>query len=342
MPHPRPALGSAGRLALCVYVGLAAASWPTPTPSGRGRSLAFAEPHPRAEGLAQGSLAEVTSVGDLSLVWARPGQVAPEPPLLEPVAETAHARYYAASGLKVDVRRNEAFLARLFSLFGTPPPGWRLSYFRHGSIAEMRTLVGVAAYGTTELDSLRIDSVREFHPHELVHAVAAGRGRPPLLFAEGLAVALTSEGRWRGRDVDEVARAQIRAHLGLERPLRHFGVEDVDRDYAMAASFVAFLLDREGIDVLLLFFRGCGNSTAGYEEAFRRAYGGSVRSLATEWEKALLRRSRVRRVWYDPRRWPGALRRGEPARAAAIPAAGPYSISDATANAGLGPEVGRW
>jgi hypothetical protein len=38
-----------------------------------------------------------------------------------------------------------------------------------------------------------IDSVRDFHPHELVHAVARRIGRPPVFFAEGLAASPSLE-----------------------------------------------------------------------------------------------------------------------------------------------------
>jgi hypothetical protein len=122
-------------------------------------------------------------------------------------------------------------------------------------------------------------------------------------------VALTSEGQWRGRDIDEIARAYVRSNRSIDPLLRDFGAEDPDRDYAVAASFVAFLLDRDGIDPFLAFLRGCGAAPAAYEQAFVRAYGLGVRNLGVEWEMTLLNGSSTHRAWYDSKEWPRALPR---------------------------------
>ncbi len=233
---------------------------------------------------------------------ARDGDVA-----FRRVAETAPARYFAPKGLAVDVDRNEAYLLRLFELFGVAPSERRVDYYRHASVAELQHLVGVPAYGVTNLDSLRIDSVREFHPHELVHAVAGRLGRPPLLFTEGLAVALSAEGHWRGQDIDAIARAYVSTNRGIDLLLREFASEDPEGDYAVAASFVAFLLDQGGIEPMLAFLRGCGAGAESYEYAFHAAYGRGVAVKGVEWERWLLQGASARRSWYDSRNWPHAL-----------------------------------
>jgi hypothetical protein len=242
------------------------------------------------------------------------------------VAETEHARYFAPKGLKVDVGRSETFLVRLFGLFGVAPSERRVDYYRHASIEELKRRIGISAYGVTDLDALRIDSVRDFHPHELVHAVAGRLGRPPLLFTEGLAVALSSEGRWRGKGIDEIARAYVRTNRGIDPLVSDFGSEDPDRDYAVAASFVAFLLDRDGIDAMIAFLRGCGTAPESYETAFRSAYGRGVLVLGVEWEQQLLAGSAPRRAWYDSRDWPRTLRQARAvpqlADAGPVPAGG--------------------
>jgi hypothetical protein len=253
-------------------------------------------------------------------------------PAFERVAETDHARFYSTRALKVDVRRSEAFLGRLFALFGLASGERRVEYYRYASLEDLRSDVGIAAYGVTNLDSLRIDSVREYHPHELVHAVAGRLGRPPLLFTEGLAVALTSEGQWRGRDIDEIARAYVRSNRSIDPLLSDFGAEDPDRDYALAASFVAFLLDRDGIDPFLAFLRGCGAAPEAYEQAFVRAYGRGVRNLGVEWEMTLLSGSSAHRAWYDSKEWPRALPRtvARVALADAGPEPGPATVPGGT------------
>jgi hypothetical protein len=242
-------------------------------------------------------------------------------PVFKRVAQTRHARYYATHGQKVDARRSEAFLARLFSLFGGAPQGWRLEYYRHASVADLSAQVGFAAYGVTDVGALRIDSVRDYHAHELVHAVAGRLGQPPVLFTEGLAVALTAEGRWRSRDVDAVSREYLAAHGSLERLLKTFAEQDPDRDYAVAGSFVAFLLDRDGIEPMIAFLVGCGPDQGRYEQALRTAYGRGLADLEYEWHRRLREGSTSStRVWYDARGWPGTLRRPPTESVATIPA----------------------
>ena len=175
----------------------------------------------------------------LSASWRRPVSRWRRPfpaEVFEPVARTAHAAYYAAGGHGIDVRRSEAYLGQLVSLFGPAPAGWRIEYYRHASSTALRDRVGLEASGVTDLATGRIDSVRDFHPHELVHAVAGRIGRPPVFFAEGLAVALTGAGRWHGRDLDAVARQALAASPSLEPFLTHFTEQDPDTAYAVAGS----------------------------------------------------------------------------------------------------------
>jgi hypothetical protein len=237
---------------------------------------------------------------------------APAPaPVFELVERTSRADYFVAKGGRVDVRKTEAFLDRLSSLFGPAPEGWRIQYYRHASVGELSHHVGRAVLGVADLNTGRIDSAREFHPHELVHAVSGQVGVPPVFFAEGLAVALTSRERLRGRGPDEIAAREMAARGSLEPFLLDFGNQDPEIAYAVAGSFVSFLLDRQGIEAMEAFLRGCGSSPSRYEGAFRRAYGRSVASLTVEW-MAQLRRAEVNpaRAWHDPASWPATLQRG--------------------------------
>jgi hypothetical protein len=233
------------------------------------------------------------------------------------IVRTSHVDYYVAKGQRVDVRRTEAFLDQLSSLFGAAPESWRISYYRHRSVGALSEHVGYAVSGLADLTAGRIDSAWDFHPHELVHAVTGREGRPPVFFAEGIAVALTSRGRWAGRDMDEVARREMAARPGLEPFLVAFGEQNPNVAYAVAGSFVAFLLDEHGIGSMVAFVRGCDASATRYELAFRRAYGRSTARLTIEW-MAWLRRGDVvpTRAWYEPERWPAGLQREATARPA--------------------------
>jgi hypothetical protein len=232
---------------------------------------------------------------------------------LKRIATTGHAIYYAQRARDVDVKRSEAFLTRLDSLFGVPPAGWRLQYYRHADVAEVQARIGFPAWGVTDLATGRVDSVRPYHPHELVHAATGRVGQPPVFFAEGLAVALTSGGSWHGRDLDEVARDFLAARGQLRDLLFDFALQNPERDYALAGSFVAFLLDRYGIEPMLAFVRGCGEVRS-CERALRSAYGRPFDALEVEWERALSR-PRLLRAWYEPATWPDSLRGRAPVTA---------------------------
>ena len=232
------------------------------------------------------------------------------------VGHTARVTYYAAKGQRVDIRRTEAFLERLTSLFGPPPEGWRLDYYRHTSMGTLREHGGLGAIGltgvigVTDIAASRIDSLRKFHPHELVHAAAAPLGRPPVFFAEGLAVALTAGGKWEGRDIDVVAREELRRRPSLEPLLDAFTEQDPATAYAIAGSFTTYLLDRYGIEAMVAFLRGCGTSPAGFERAFQAAYGRTVAGLTIEWQQALRDgRPKAAASWQDPEGWPLTLQR---------------------------------
>jgi hypothetical protein len=239
---------------------------------------------------------------------AAPTWAASPSPRFHLVARTDHVSYYSEGRARVDVKRSEAFLARLAEVFGAPPKGWQLEYYVHSSGA-IRAQNGALAVGLTDLATGRIDSVRAFHPHELVHAVAGRLGRGPALFAEGLAVALAGERQWGGRDVDEVARETLDAGGRLEPFLTRFFEQDPDRAYPLAGSFVAFLLDQQGIDAFVAFLEGCGTSPRAYETAFRRAYGRTVARAALEWRVALRQDEAARWTWVNPASWPASLRR---------------------------------
>lgn len=239
------------------------------------------------------------------------------------VKRTDRVTYFAAKGSRIDVKRTEAFLDRLATLFGTTPKGWRLEYYRHRSAGIVHPELGAMAYGITDLDHLRIDSVHDYHPHELVHAAAARFGRPPLIVAEGLAVALTSGGRWRGGDLDEHALRAIEAGGGVEPFVARFTEQVPDAAYAVAGSLVSHLLDRFGIEPLLEFMQGCGAVGGRFETPFRRAFGLSFARATIDWERGLRNEPRAGRAWHDPATWPSSLRRAPRAALVADAAAPP-------------------
>jgi hypothetical protein len=107
-----------------------------------------------------------------------------------------------------------------------------------------------------------------------------------------------------------VAASEMAKRKTLEPFLTTFMDQDPAIAYAVAGSFIAYLLDRYGIAPMLAFVRGCGRYPEAYESAFRRAYGGSVARLSIEWGAWLGENApRAARAWYEPKVWPGALQR---------------------------------
>lgn len=231
------------------------------------------------------------------------------------VARTAHIQFFAAKSDAVDAKRSEAFLQQLLALF--PVSDVQIDFYRHSSPEQMQQAFGLPVSGLTNLASGRIDSVYSFHAHELVHAVAGRLGRTHVLFSEGLAVALSANGQVRGRNVDQTAREFLANRGSLDQLLQAFASQDPDTDYAVAASFVSFLLDRFGIDSMVRFLQGC-QSPSSFRSAFKAAYGRSIADLEFEWSKSLRSNSSAPRAWYDASTWPASLAGASSAQVASI------------------------
>jgi hypothetical protein len=143
-------------------------------------------------------------------------------------------------------------------------------------------------------------------------------GHPPVLIAEGLAVAMTSRCLWGDQGFDRLAAREMAARRSLEPFLSAFTEQDPELAYAVAGSFVAFLIDRHGIEPMLAFLRGCAGGPLRYEGAFRGAYGTSLARASIEWMAALDRAETPgQRAWYEPQTWPESLRGREPVPAVA-------------------------
>ena len=264
-------------------------------------------------------------------------QAAPVPgPQL--VARTSRALYYSFDHARVDVRKSEDYLARLETLFGRPPGEWQVEIVVHPATAPLRTESGLAARGITDLVARRIDSVQAFHPHELVHAAAGRIGLPPAFFAEGLAVALSSGGQWGGRDVDAVARGAVVGGARLEPLVDHFGEGDPGLEYCLAGSFVAFLLETEGIEPMVAFLEGCGTSPEAFERAFRGTYGMTFARATLAWRARLLAAGGSGWGWADESTWPRSLQGAHSARTAVVTRTDDRPRAETSASVLLSPE----
>jgi hypothetical protein len=200
---------------------------------------------------------------------------------------TARVRFFTRTSSGLDRRqaeRTDSFLARMETALGQDLPE-PIEYYRYERPEDIAVQTGVYATGLTRLGDKLVHSTLDYHPHELVHAVAGRLGNPGRLFHEGLAVALGDEGKWGGRDVHDIAR---RRAGGLDwADLREaFERRDVDVAYPVAGSFVKDLIAVDGVPRLVAFLRACPTPTA-TTGAFRRVYGRSLEDAVAQWQQRL-------------------------------------------------------
>lgn len=218
-----------------------------------------------------------------SSLWAQePSASVPAvPPGFVLTAETRHFSFYARAGEKVDAERSERYLMEVQALLGAPLIG-RAEYFRYRSPEELAAFTGLYAAGVTFTRERQIHSTESFHRHEIVHLVASQLGDPGPFFHEGLAVALSHGGRWRGKRLDEAARSHGRG-LSLTQIAGQFAATEPDVAYPVAGSFVASLVRRHGIARMAAFFRACTPGGMDREAAFRQIFGSSLDAAAVAW-----------------------------------------------------------
>jgi hypothetical protein len=215
------------------------------------------------------------------------------PPGFHRVGMTSRVSLFVRAGRasdRRDLKRTDAFLARMESELAQPLDA-PLDYFRYERPEDIAAQTGVYAYGLTSLGSDVIHSTASFQPHELVHAVAGRLGNPGRFFHEGLAVVLGDEGRWEGRDVDDVLRGRVR-NLRLERLTSDFDALPADLAYSAAGSFVRRLVQARGQAALLEFFRAARTPSQA-SGAFIRVYGRSLASELEAWRTELDREVRT-------------------------------------------------
>ena len=185
---------------------------------------------------------------------------------------------------RADLKRTEQYLTRLQSELGQPLPA-PIDYYRYERPEDLAAQTGVYATGLTRLGDTIVHSTFDYHPHELVHAVAGRMGDPGRFFHEGLAVALGDEGRWGGHDVHDIARrAPALDWRGLQEA---FDRRSADVAYPLAGSFVKHLIETDGMERLTEFFRACKPGSRRTEAAFRATYGRALTDAVADWQEQL-------------------------------------------------------
>jgi hypothetical protein len=219
----------------------------------------------------------------LTLIWwlvAAAGFSAPLPGFVL-AGQTAHFSFYSR-GEKVDMPKVEKRVAELEKLFGQTLTG-RADYYRYATAQEVAAGTGYYAAGVTLSAANEIHSTEPCHDHELVHLVTNRLGNPGAFFQEGLAVAVGNRGEWQGRSADKTAKANP---VSVPELVAGFDRYEPSAAYAVAGSFVGYLVRTHGIEQVTKFFRTCGpkvNTSA----AFASTFGGTLETVSADWRKSL-------------------------------------------------------
>lgn len=213
-------------------------------------------------------------------------------------AESSNFRYYYSPGDTVQIDRQEAFHAWAVARLGVAMPQ-RIDYRKYTSRDDMGSKTGrynTNAYAEPALFTLH--TLWTWDNHETVHIYTALVGRPSDFFNEGIAVAFQTdpmngdfEPRFNGEQVHAAAR-RYRQLGQLVLPLSNIvtstgfrSITDSTLSYREAGSFVAFLIDRFGLDRVLAFFRASTRDDAlsVVESRFQQAFGTALADAEAEW-----------------------------------------------------------
>jgi hypothetical protein len=216
------------------------------------------------------------------LIWlaAASASAAPLPGFVL-AGQTAHVSFYTR-GERIDTQKVEKKVTELEKLFGQPLAE-RANYYRYATAQEIAAGTGYYADGVTFAATGDVHSTEPCHDHELVHLVAGKLGDPGAFFQEGLAVAVGTHGEWQGRSADKTAKPSAARVLEM---VAHFDRFDGATSYAVAGSFVGYLVKTHGMAQVVAFFRHCapGASTT---VAFADSFGTSMETAAADWRKSL-------------------------------------------------------
>ena len=199
-------------------------------------------------------------------------------------AKTSNFSFFSRSDARVDVRKPEAQLARVEAALGQKISA-RVDYYLYDRAEDIAAATGQYAGGLTYPELSQIHSTSSSQDHEIVHVVAFQLGNPGSFFQEGLAVALGDHGRWLGQPVDRVART-IAATTPLETLIAHFDPTDPREGYAVAGSFMGYLIKTHGLPKVSHFFQAChGQRTTA--AAFADILGETLEVAGARWARSL-------------------------------------------------------
>jgi hypothetical protein len=223
---------------------------------------------------------------------------APSAPPLPLATESADFRFYFSPGDAVQVDRQEAFHAWAVKRLGVVVPR-KIDYRKYTSRSDMGARTGVSnTNGYAEPDLFTAHTLWSWDNHETLHIYTALVGRPSDFFNEGIAVAFQAdplagdfEPRFNGQQVHDAVRSSRRAGTlalplsGIVTTSAFRAIADSEASYREAGSFVAFLIDRFGMDRVLQFFRAStrDDSLDTIRSRFATSFGATLEEAEAAW-----------------------------------------------------------
>jgi len=98
-----------------------------------------------------------------------------------------------------------------------------------------------------------------------------------------VAGAVGNNGEWRGQSADKLAKANAANVAAMVASFDRF---EPNSAYAVAGSFVGYLVRTYGMAQVKAFFQSCGPKVD-TTVAFAKAFGGSVETVAADWARSL-------------------------------------------------------
>ena len=227
----------------------------------------------------------VGTIGVLGALLATPAAHAAPLPGFELAGESAHFAFYSRPGSRssVEATSTERKIARIADSLGVSDVP-RSDFYCYESAGDVAAVTGLYAGGVTYPALGQIHSTDGARDHEIVHRVAFLLGNPGPFFQEGLAVALGDAGKWQGKSVDRVAKDLTRGAT-LPALIAGFDSSDPRMGYAVAGSFMRWLIKRHGLARVATFFRECHNGPAA--AAFDTVFGIDLARAGATWVSEL-------------------------------------------------------
>ncbi len=217
--------------------------------------------------------------------------------------------FYSAQTAQASPKRLAAFIKEL--KFHTKDLHEQLGFFPktlvylYDSPQQKKILFGGGSTDVADIYTPSIHITLDGFPHaslrhELVHAALSREGffglgfHPNILLTEGVAVALAptemsdTVDATVGRLIREKKKVEISA---LFSPL--FWLESGPRAYAIAGSFFSFLIDKFGLNKMVLYYNGA---------SFKEVYKVSPERLEEEWKKQVLKKVASEQTSLDTKR----------------------------------------